>query len=186
MRRKRVISVVACTNISLYQSSSSECRTLHSYLILISSFFTLHCFWKMSSHSRSRSKTSSSKSKSSSRREHRCHTCDRVFSRSDNLRTHQRLHSGERPFDCKYCGQSFRWVGALRTHEAKHVRDGHTVGNAPPIIKKRTASHYSKHGSRQYGSTNGSFILSEEDLIDDISLDGPWHDVLDDGFSKYR
>lgn len=135
----------------------------------------------MSSHSRTKDKAASKKPKSSGKREHKCHICNRVFSRSDNLRTHQRLHSGEKPFNCKYCGQSFRWVGAVRSHEARHLRDGHSVSNPSPGDKRRSSSQHSKHASRHHGSSSGGLIVTEEDLIGDIEVDGPWHDVLDDG-----
>lgn len=135
----------------------------------------------------SRSTTSSSSSSSSSppKREHRCKVCDRVFSRSDNLRTHQRLHSGEKPFDCKYCGQPFRWVGALRTHEAKHVRDGHVVGRKQKIERKQEKKNRRKP-SQGKSKDDGRFhdmqrvIVSEEDLTVDVLMDQPWHDVLGD------
>lgn len=51
-----------------------------------------------------------------------CEICHQRYSRRDNLRTHQRVHSGEKPFQCKYCNTPFRWVSALRNHEALHTR----------------------------------------------------------------
>lgn len=56
-----------------------------------------------------------------------CPTCGELYSRRDNLRVHQRVHSGEKPFKCEYCGARFRWVGVLRTHEATHRRRGEAL-----------------------------------------------------------
>eukprot|EP00178_Gracilaria_changii_P018940 TRINITY_DN54_c0_g1_i1.p1 TRINITY_DN54_c0_g1~~TRINITY_DN54_c0_g1_i1.p1 ORF type:complete len:342 (+),score=96.45 TRINITY_DN54_c0_g1_i1:11369-12394(+) len=53
-----------------------------------------------------------------------CHICLQFYSRRDNLRVHQRVHTGERPFSCRYCSQPFRWQGALKNHESIHVRNG--------------------------------------------------------------
>ncbi len=62
---------------------------------------------------------------SSARPKFQCMLCASTFSRKDNLKTHQRLHSGEMPFQCKYCGRKFRWQSSARTHEQVHERHGH-------------------------------------------------------------
>lgn len=51
-----------------------------------------------------------------------CPTCGELYSRRDNLKVHQRVHSGEKPFKCDECGARFRWVGVLRTHQTTHQR----------------------------------------------------------------
>jgi len=73
-----------------------------------------------------RPKRSRSRSpKSASRPKFKCALCTSTFSRKDNLKTHQRLHSGEMPFQCKFCGRKFRWQSSARTHEQVHERHGH-------------------------------------------------------------
>lgn len=49
-----------------------------------------------------------------------CPVCGELYSRKDNLRVHQRIHSGEKPFKCNECDSSFRWAGVLRAHQAVH------------------------------------------------------------------
>lgn len=56
-----------------------------------------------------------------------CEICGQYYSRRDNLRVHQRLHSGEMPYECQYCRQRFRWLGALRNHESNHRRESSSV-----------------------------------------------------------
>jgi hypothetical protein len=63
---------------------------------------------------------------SDARRKFKCPRCTSTFSRKDNLKTHQRLHSGEMPFECRFCSRKFMWQSSARTHELTHQRPGRT------------------------------------------------------------
>lgn len=96
----------------------------------------------------------------------RCTVCNQNYSRKDNLRVHQRVHSGERPFKCRYCGQLFRWMGAFRIHENNHVRDGHSIGESRDVSSKRGAVSLS--GSRS-SSPFSKDNLSKSDRSSTVS-----------------
>lgn len=51
----------------------------------------------------------------------RCTVCNREFNRMENLKTHLRIHTGERPYTCSVCTKCFRHSGALTRHFRIHT-----------------------------------------------------------------
>nr|XP_055067932.1 zinc finger protein 239-like isoform X1 [Misgurnus anguillicaudatus] len=50
-----------------------------------------------------------------------CTVCNRDFNRLENLKTHLRIHTGERPYACSVCDVRFRHAGALTRHFRIHT-----------------------------------------------------------------
>ncbi|XP_051526440.1 zinc finger protein 516-like isoform X1 [Myxocyprinus asiaticus] len=48
--------------------------------------------------------------------EYVCPVCRKTFSQPSHYRTHMRSHTGERPFQCRYCPYSASQKGNLKTH----------------------------------------------------------------------
>ncbi|KAI9783122.1 MAG: hypothetical protein M1839_004291 [Geoglossum umbratile] len=57
---------------------------------------------------------------------HKCNKCDQRFKRQEHLKRHDRVHTGERPFDCQIpkCGKSFSRSDNFKEHMRTHRKQG--------------------------------------------------------------
>ena len=45
----------------------------------------------------------------------------KFFSEAGSLRRHEKVHAGEKPYECKQCDKCFREARSLRQHESVHT-----------------------------------------------------------------
>ena len=57
------------------------------------------------------------------KRGHECDVCEKVFTRSHNLKIHMRIHTNEKPYECDVCEKRFALAGNLKAHMRIHTNE---------------------------------------------------------------
>lgn len=75
-------------------------------------------------------------------RDFRCKTCGETFKTKANLKKHEYVHGGQKPFQCMFeaCGKEFTTAGKLREHMNKHTGEKTFCCNIDKCDKRYTVS----------------------------------------------
>ncbi|KAJ0169746.1 hypothetical protein K1T71_014352 [Dendrolimus kikuchii] len=83
----------------------------------------------------------------------KCRFCDYKASNADQVKIHERLHTGEKPFVCKECGAAFIRNSTYKQHIATHLTEKNVeCDQCPARFKSVTLMkiHKNKHKPNQY------------------------------------
>jgi len=53
-----------------------------------------------------------------------CHICPKSFWKTEDLKRHVRVHTGERPYSCSVCPYRAAQKGTLKQHFMRHLKEG--------------------------------------------------------------
>ncbi|CAD5118018.1 DgyrCDS6759 [Dimorphilus gyrociliatus] len=67
-----------------------------------------------------------------------CTICGKVLSSQSSLDRHMLVHSGERPFQCKYCSMAFTTNGNMHRHMRIHAKEGTATTSAVKKAKRKS------------------------------------------------
>ena len=56
-------------------------------------------------------------------KKHLCKFCEKKFKDPGSLRSHENVHTGERPFKCEVCDKTFKDPSHLKHHEKIHTNN---------------------------------------------------------------
>ena len=85
-----------------------------------------------------------------------CSFCNKSFKWYSHWKSHERIHTGEKPFKCEICGKSFARSDGLQCHKRTHITTEYLPG-----AEENGADTQSKAIACKYPPSNGSMERSK-------------------------
>ena len=85
-----------------------------------------------------------------------CTFCQKAFQASSSLKIHERIHTGEEPFECETCKKRFKRKSVLKEHEVIHTAEMPFECNTCMKVFK-TKSNLFQHTKRSHTEVHKTF-----------------------------
>ena len=69
-------------------------------------------------------------------RDFHCKYCNKAFSLKHNLKTHEKIHTGQGQY-CRFCGRMYTQLPNLKTHEKLHMKKKHKETKDVELMKRQ-------------------------------------------------
>jgi hypothetical protein len=103
-----------------------------------------------------------------------CTTCNRAFSRSDHLTTHTRTHTGEKPFECAICNRKFSRSDERVRHMRVHQKDRSRIQQDDVASVTSTINFPTMSSPSESWSTNSDDYVPNSSLFPNIGSSLPF------------
>lgn len=105
----------------------------------------------------------------------RCEECHKTFKRKEILRSHLRIHKGERPYVCEECGAAFNQRGTLTKHIRNHTERPYACEECGAVFTQRGT--LTKHIRNHTNSVSICEKKSDENYVEISAVDHKLDDI---------